>query len=109
MEKLIAYCGNNCAECEAYLAWKNNDQVLREKAAAEWSDHTFTFTPETINCSSCKGDGGLCSYCSECEVRKCASEKGVATCGDCIEIKTCKIYNDLLEMFPNLQGIFELK
>jgi hypothetical protein len=101
MEKIIAYCGLDCAECDAYLAHKNNDQALREKTAAEWSKaHNFAFTPEMINCTSCKGDGVQVGYCSQCEIRKCAAEKGVVNCGACGEFKTCKTINDFIAQVP---------
>jgi len=35
--KLTAYCGLNCADCPAYLAWKNNSDKLREETAKKWS------------------------------------------------------------------------
>jgi hypothetical protein len=103
MEKLIAYCGINCAECGAYLALKNDDQALREKTAVEWtSAHNFNFTPEMINCTSCKGTGVQVGHCSQCEIRKCAMEKGVVNCGACSEFKTCKTINDFLAQVPSL-------
>jgi C1A family cysteine protease len=104
MEKMTSYCGIDCAECGAYLAMKNNDQALREKTAAEWSKvHNFAFTPEMINCTSCKQTNGVhVGYCSECEIRKCASVKGVVNCGACSEFKTCKTINDFLAKCPQL-------
>jgi hypothetical protein len=101
MEKIIAYCGLDCAECGAYLAHQNNDQALREKTAAEWTKaFNFTFTPEMINCTSCKGDGVQVGNCSQCEMRKCAVEKGVVNCGACGEFKTCKTINDFIAQVP---------
>ena len=102
MEKIIAYCGLDCAECGAYLAHKNNDQALRVKTAAEWTKaHNFNFTPDMINCSSCKGTGVLVGHCSECEIRKCAGGKGVVNCGACAEFNTCKKLNELIAQVPN--------
>ena len=102
MEKLLAYCGLDCAECSAYLALKNNDQALREKTAAEWKKmHNFNFTPEMINCTSCKGSGIQVGHCSQCEIRKCASGKGVVNCGACAEFKSCKTINDFLAHVPS--------
>jgi len=102
MEKLIAYCGLNCAECEAYIATKNDDQSLREKTAADWKKvHNYEGSPETINCSSCKGDGVKFAHCSQCEIRKCASAKGVENCSLCTEFKTCKTINDFLGWLKN--------
>jgi len=101
MEKMIAYCGLDCAECGAYLAYKNNDQALREKTAAEWSKaHNFNCTPDMINCTSCKGTGVQVGHCSECEMRKCASGKNVINCGACSDFKTCKTINDFIKQVP---------
>ena len=101
MEKMIAYCGLNCAECGAYLAMKSNDQALREKIAAEWTQaYGVEITPDMINCSGCKGDGVQFSRCSNCEFRSCAIEKGVENCGECAEFKTCKIINDFIAEVP---------
>ena len=104
MEKMISYCGINCAECGAYLAMKNNDQALREKTAAEWTKaHHFNFTPDMINCVSCKGNGVQVGHCAECEMRKCGMEKSVVNCGACGDFKTCKTINDFLAQVPNLR------
>ena len=101
MEKMIAYCGLDCAQCGAYLAMKNNDQALREKTAAEWTVmHNFNFTPDMINCTGCKGDGVQVGHCSVCEIRKCAIAKGVENCGVCTDFKTCKTINDFIVLVP---------
>ena len=101
MEKLIAYCGLDCAECGAYLAMKNNDQPLREKTAVEWTEKFhFNFTPDMINCSSCKSDGVKMGYCSMCEIRKCASAKDGDNCGACTDFKQCKTINDFIAQVP---------
>ncbi|MBN1875577.1 MAG: DUF3795 domain-containing protein, partial [Anaerolineae bacterium] len=36
MDKIIAYCGLNCAECPAYLATQANDMEALEHVAEEW-------------------------------------------------------------------------
>jgi hypothetical protein len=101
MEKTIAYCGLNCAECGAFVAMKNDDWALREKTAAEWTvAHNFNFTPEMINCTGCKGDGVQIGHCSNCEMRKCALAKGVVNCGACADFKTCKTINDFIAVVP---------
>ena len=105
MEKLIAYCGLDCAECDAYKATQNNDQALREKTATAWTGmHGFNFTPDMINCTSCKSAGAKIGHCSECEMRKCASGKSLENCGACGDFKTCKTINDFLAMVPTAMG-----
>ena len=103
MEKMIAFCGLDCAGCDAYKATQANDQALKEKTAAEWTKKFgFNFLPEMINCTSCRGNGAKVGYCSECGIRKCASGKGLENCGACSEFKTCKDINGFLTMVPDI-------
>lgn len=88
---MIAYCGLDCEKCDAFIATKNNDQVLREKTAKLWSElnHT-TILPEQINCTGCRADGVKTVYCEKlCAIRQCAMKKGFATCGDCADTEKC--------------------
>jgi len=103
MEKMIAYCGLDCAQCDAFKATQNNDQALREKTALEWSKgFNFAFTPEMINCTACKGSGEKIGNWSACEIRICASDKNLENCGACDEFKTCKNINDMIAQVPGL-------
>jgi len=102
MEKLIAYCGLDCVGCDAYKATKNDDQALRKKTAAEWTKKFgFNFTPDMINCTSCKGSGVKAGHCLECEIRKCSSGKDFVNCSVCDDFKICRIINDFLAMAPH--------
>lgn len=54
MDDLIAYCGLNCASCDAYLATLHNDQALRERTAKLWAElNNAPILPEHINCQGC--------------------------------------------------------
>jgi hypothetical protein len=107
MERLVAYCGADCAECNAYKATQNNDQALREKTAVEWTKvYNFNFTPDMINCTSCTGNGVKIGHCSECDMRKCAISREVVNCGACSEFKTCEIINGFLAAFPDNKRYF---
>ena len=89
---LIAYCGLNCEECEAYIATINNDDKLREKVAKEWSiANEVVITKEMINCEGCRTDGKKFPFCDTmCPIRICGKEKQMETCGDCKNLKTCE-------------------
>lgn len=97
MNKLIAFCGLDCGNCDAYIATKNNDQALREKTAKLWTElNNVPILPEQINCEGCRVDGIKTVYCqSLCPIRICALEKGVETCGQCPEMEQC----------PNLKAV----
>ena len=110
MGKKIAYCGLDCSECGAYKAAKNNDQGLRERTAAEWTKkYSFNFTPEMINCTSCREEGVKVGHCHVCEIRKCGIGKGVINCGVCGDYGTCKRINDFIAMVPDAAHNLEQK
>ena len=92
MRPNIAYCGLDCEQCDAYIATLHDDQALREKTAKLWAELNHApILPEHINCEGCRGEGAKTVFCeSLCAVRRCAQEKGVETCGSCLEMETCK-------------------
>jgi hypothetical protein len=87
MPELLAYCGIDCSACPALIATRTNDAALRAKTAAEWSkSFGHDFKPEQVNCTGCPtATGAHIGYCSMCEVRKCATDRKVATCADCAD------------------------
>ncbi len=110
MKDMIAYCGLDCEDCEAYHATINNDQALREKTAKRWAELNHApIRPEHINCEGCRMDGMKTVFCdSLCSIRQCARKKGVATCGDCPELENCQTVGMIISNYPaarnNLKG-----
>lgn len=110
MEKQIAYCGLDCATCDAYLATLHNDQKRREETARKWSAlNHVTILPEQINCTGCRADGVKTLFCERlCAVRRCAVQKGVPTCGLCEERPACAALAQITahnpEALKNLRG-----
>ena len=110
MKRMIAYCGLDCEQCDAYLATIHNDQALREKTAKRWSElNNVTILPEDINCEGCRVDGVKTVYCDKlCEIRHCALKKGVETCGSCSEMESCATVAMVISNNPdalkNLKG-----
>lgn len=83
-DSTIAYCGLDCAVCPAHLAWKNDDNELREKQAGEWGSPDYPIEASEINCVGCKvDDEPKFKFCAACTVKACASERGVKTCAHC--------------------------
>ena len=88
MNKIIAYCGLICSECEAYVATQGNDHVALEQVAAKWrQEHNAPeLTVQSVICDGClTRDGRRCSYCAECKICACAVERGVLNCAHCAE------------------------
>ena len=110
MNKYIAYCGLDCERCEARLATQNDDEALRRKVAALWSElNGVEITPEMIHCVGCRIDGVKTPYCEAlCPIRQCALGRGVETCGSCGEREKCEKLNMITannaDALRNLRG-----
>ena len=91
MNKLIAFCGLDCGECDAYIATRDNNQALRERTARLWSElNNATILPEQINCQGCRMDGAKTVFCEQlCQIRHCAMGKSLDNCGGCDEMESC--------------------
>jgi hypothetical protein len=102
MNKLIAVCGINCEECEAYIATKNDDMEKRKELAEKWSKlYNTVLPPESINCVGCRVDGKHVGYCEGmCQVRKCGISKNIENCAMCNEYPGCNVLNEFLKMAP---------
>ncbi len=77
---MVAYCCLECEKCDAYIATRNNDDILRAKVAKEWK-----MKAEDIHCDGCKSDNALFN----CEAKKCAISKNLPTCAHCPEYPSC--------------------
>lgn len=108
MNPIIAYCGIECHTCGAYLATINNDDELRKKTAAEWSQmFNVDIKPETVNCSGCTAkEGTHFSHCSVCEIRLCGLSKGVENCAHCAEY-SCEKLEKFFAMAPDIKKNLE--
>jgi hypothetical protein len=108
MEKMIAYCGLICTDCDAFKATQNNDDNLRQKVAAEWAEaYNHPFKPEDINCDGClpptpKSIGHL----NMCAVRKCGMTKGIKNCGWCDEY-SCSTTEEFFKMVPDCRATLD--
>jgi hypothetical protein len=82
--EMIACCGLNCAECEAFMATQKNDMAALSTLAEKWSQmFGAALAAEECVCDGCKADGRKIGYCAECKVRACAVGRGVANCAYC--------------------------
>lgn len=110
LKQFIAYCGLDCAQCDARIATVNNDDELRVKVAKEWSElNGVDITSDMIHCVGCRIEGVKTPYCqSLCPIRQCARGKGFKICSDCDGMDRCEkvgaiIGNNALAL-DNLKG-----
>ena len=86
MDKIIAFCGLNCAECGGFLATQANDEDWKERIAAEWREiyQVPDITVASITCDGCLSKNSrLGGYCTECGIRACGVERGITNCASC--------------------------
>jgi hypothetical protein len=86
MAKILAYCGLDCGECEAYVATQKNDQAGLEAAAKKWTEQfgAQNITADMCICDGCSsGKRMSTAHAVKCPLRLCASARGVIPCAHC--------------------------
>ena len=108
MKSMIAYCGINCGECPAYIATQKNDDNERKKVAEMWAkQYNPNIKAEDINCDGCTSNGARqFSWCNECPIRKCGTEKAVGNCAYCPDY-SCEKLAEFFKMAPNAKITLE--
>jgi len=108
MERIVAYCGIICSDCPVFKATKKNDDAERKIVAELWTkQYGREYKIEDINCDGCLTDGPtVFSYCSTCEIRKCAQERNVENCSHCEEY-ACERLSKLLNEYPSAKEVLD--
>lgn len=75
--KLFSPCGTYCGICPYLLAYKKNDERLKEKLAKN-----IGIKPEQIICEGCNSDKSF-FFCQVCKIRECVNQKGFQSCAEC--------------------------
>ncbi|MFX1259785.1 MAG: DUF3795 domain-containing protein, partial [Promethearchaeota archaeon] len=96
--KLLALCGTNCGVCPFLIAYKTNDERLKEKLAK-----MIRIKPEEIVCEGCNSEIQF-NFCKMCPIKSCVMKKGFESCVDCDDFP-CKI----VEQFPFKEFIKRVK
>lgn len=100
MTENLGACGLDCAGCGAHLAYKANDQSLREKVAKEWSEMFHAdIKADDVNCAGCMQEGQLFNHCQVCEIRKCVVDHKIDHCAQCEEF-ACERITEFMNMVP---------
>jgi len=99
-------CGLNCGSCPIFIATVNDDNVLRQKTAQEWSELYGAYIGkdlklEDVNCKGCLSEAMVFVGCSNCSIRKCCREKKFVTCASCSEYDTCEMLRGFFSVPTN--------
>jgi hypothetical protein len=110
MDRMIAYCGLICTDCDAYKATQAGDEAWIERIAAQWREeyHAPAITAASVWCDGCLATSDrLCSHCHECEMRLCGMQKGVANCGACQDYDSCEKVRGFFKFVPGAKIILD--
>ena len=104
MNQLPGCCGLDCEACDARIATITNDDALRERTAALWTQlNGVTITPDMIHCTGCRVAGAKTPFCDTlCPVHNCVREKGLDTCGDCEQMDGCPTLGRIAANTPSV-------
>lgn len=110
MNRMIAFCGLVCTECEGYLATQANDEEWKERLAArgreEYGDPSMTAA--SVTCDGCLTTGTrLGGYCGTCEIRACGTARGVQNCAWCPDYESCAKIAAFIQMVPAVRPTLE--
>jgi hypothetical protein len=109
----LNYCGYTCpADCEMYIASIDNDIEKKKLAYEHWKikeHYNIDFDADKIFCFQCKNtekaDGVIIK---NCQVRKCAIEKGLKCCIECNNLSQCD--KELWKTFPDFyKSVIEMQ
>ncbi len=88
MEEKLAYCGLICHTCPIYLATREKDQTKQREMRAEIARQIKEIygqgrkAEDIGDCDGCRAEDGRL-FCTGCQIRKCAIEKGIESCAYC--------------------------
>ncbi len=86
MKTQFAPCGIDCSVCDAYIATQSQDSALKQKLVDGYKENMgkdITFAE--LDCDGCPSEGRHIGFCTVCGIRKCAFDKGYATCAECAD------------------------
>jgi len=110
MSEIIAICGINCAECEAYQASQVNDVEMLKQVALHWEEayHLPPLDVKYVTCDGCQSTTSrLSGHCYECDIRACGMQRGLPNCAHCDEFETCTKLEKFFQFAPELRPALE--
>lgn len=89
----ISPCGLYCGVCAIYIADRDNNVKLKERLVNLYKGGTpgkgllpgsENLSVNDIKCNGCMSNDQF-MHCSQCDIRKCAKDKGYTGCHECDE------------------------
>jgi hypothetical protein len=92
-DRMVAYCGLTCTDCDAYKATQAEDMDALERMAKEATEQLGEeMTLADAMCDGCRSlTGRRIAYCHQCVIRLCAVQKHIENCAHCEEYPCEKV------------------
>jgi len=107
-DRIVAYCGLVCSDCEAYVATQADDQAALEQVATKWREEYNApgITVDDVLCDGCLTGEQKCSHCAECNIRACGVARGEANCAHCDEYP-CEQLASFFDIVPPARTVLD--
>ncbi len=110
MNRMVAYCGLVCTDCDGFVATQKGDRnALEELAKKAKADFGVDTTADGCMCDGClPAKGRKIGYCSTCEIRACAIAKKLENCAHCADYaceKLTAFFNMATKAKPVLDAV----
>jgi hypothetical protein len=106
---MIAFCGLDCGQREAYQATQADDEAWKERVVEKWKTeyHVSDIDVKGVTCEGCTSTGGRWgAHCYECGIRLCGLEREIANCAACPEY-ACGQLEGFLSHVPEARSNLE--
>jgi len=109
MNPLIAFCGLDCTQCEAYTATQSNDLAAQERLLVKWRAeyNAPDMTMAAVTCDGCTSAGRLGGYCSACPVRACSVSREMTNCAYCPDYASCEKLAHFFGLAPHAKATLD--
>jgi hypothetical protein len=107
MKRIIAVCGGDCAECEAFLATQADDEEWKKRVATSWQAeyHIPEVSLVDVTCDGCLATSGrLSKHCYECDIRLCGIARSLPNCAHCPDYETCDKLDRFAQFVPTVRS-----
>ncbi|HCT31238.1 MAG TPA: hypothetical protein DIW31_11040 [Bacteroidales bacterium] len=99
-KQTAAVCGLFCKSCGIYIATQANNTDQLNRIADR-----LGFPRDQVRCDGCRTDVNS-AYCKTCNLKTCASKKGVEFCSQCNEYP-CSQLKDFQSQLPHRAELFQ--
>ncbi|MGI6005302.1 MAG: DUF3795 domain-containing protein [Christensenellales bacterium] len=101
-------CGVDCSKCPAYIAGREREALIKA-LSEEKGDARMLVIKREMWCDGCHSDSPRTkAVCGNCQIRACAKEKQLHSCGQCYRYPCDMIEKKVPKDYFNRQALDEV-